>query len=50
MNECELCYQAIPANRRLCDACSNDMLAAQRKVEDAERVFHERQARACTTE
>jgi recombinational DNA repair protein RecR len=43
MNECELCFQVISVNRRLCDACEED----KRK---AEREFHERQARACTTE
>jgi predicted amidophosphoribosyltransferase len=50
MNECSLCFQPIPANRSLCDACENDIQYTKRCLEDAERVFRERQARAACVE
>lgn len=50
MNECAICYQAIPADRTLCEACEQDQRAEQNREADAERLFNERQARAMTVE
>lgn len=45
---CSICYQEIPENRSLCDACENDLRAEQ--AEDGERLFLERQTRAMCVE
>ena len=53
MNECDICHQAIADDRMLCEACENSLREEQQpKVceKDAERVFLERQAKACGVE
>jgi predicted amidophosphoribosyltransferase len=49
-SECAACYQEIPDNRSLCEACENDLRAEQAQAGDAERIYKERQARAMTVE
>jgi hypothetical protein len=49
-SECAVCYQEIPDNRSLCEACENDQRAEQMQAGDAERVFRERQQRAACVE
>jgi predicted amidophosphoribosyltransferase len=49
-SECAVCYQEIPDNRSLCEACENDLRAEQAQFEDDEAIYRERQARAMNVE
>lgn len=50
-NECAICFQAIPDDRTICEACEKDRtILSNPPPDDAERLFKERQARAMTVE